>query len=96
MIPLSMKEFVEFKDTDGIVFRFKPKGAMLERQQMDIWVDGESIEKYRDKLDAFIDSILILPLYNDMPSKVFNSEEKIELLRMWNEANKLTREEKKS
>jgi len=96
MIPLSMKEFVEFKDTDGIVFRFKPKGAMLERQQMDIWVDGESIEKYRDKLDAFIDSILILPLYNDMPSKVFNSDEKIELLRMWNEANKLTREEKKS
>ena len=96
MIPLSMKEFVEFKDTDGIVFRFKPKGAILERQQMDIWTEGESIEKYRDKLDAFIDSILILPLYNDMPSKVFNSEEKIELLRMWNEANKLTREEKKS
>ena len=96
MIPLSMKEFVEFKDTDGIVFRFKPKGAMLERQQMDIWREGETVDQYRDKLDNFIDSILILPLYADMPSKIFNSEEKIELLRMWNEANKLTREEKKS
>lgn len=96
MIPLSMKEFVEYTDTDGIVFRFKPKCAILERAQMDIWREGETVEQYRDKLDAFIDRILILPLYKDIPSKVFNFEEKIELLRMWNEVNKLTREQKKS
>jgi hypothetical protein len=96
MIPLSMKEFVEYTDTDGIVFRFKPKGAILEREQMDIWKEGETVEQYRDKLDTFIDRILILPLYPQCPSKIFNSEEKIELLRMWNEANKLTKEQKKN
>lgn len=91
-----MKEFVEHKDDDGIVFRFKPKCGILERVQMDIWREGETVEQYRDKLDAFIDRILILPIYADAPSKVFNSEEKIELLRMWNEANKLSKEQKKN
>lgn len=96
MIPLSLKEFVEFKDTDGVTFRFMPKGGLLEREQMDIWKEGESVDKSRDKLDAFIDKILLLPVYANLPSTVFNSEEKIELLRMWNECNRLSKEQKKS
>ena len=71
MIPLSMKEFVEYTDTDGIVFRFKPKGAILEREQMDIWKEGETVEQYRDdasRSDIFrvrqhVDEIVIDPYF---------------------------------
>jgi hypothetical protein len=96
MIPISSRENVSYTDPkDGIVFKFKPKSGALERQLFEIWDEKKSHTDRMDMIDSLVDMILIEPKYSDAPSKVFNSDEKGELLKFWHEANKLTGEEKK-
>lgn len=97
MIPISSKEFVEYTDpSDGVVFKFKPKGGLLERELFEIWEDKNTAESRIKMIDELVDKIVLEPKYNGKPSDIFNSEEKAKLLQFWNEANKLTKEEKKS
>jgi len=97
MIPISSKEYVEYKDpSDGVVFKFKPKSGILEKELFDIWDDKNSAEDRIAKIDILVDKILIEPKYNDSPSNIFNSDEKAKLISFWNDANRLTKEEKKS
>lgn len=90
MIPVSSKESVEHKDIDGVVWKFKPKTGSLEKEMLDIY--DEKLD-YKDRLkviDAFIDKILISPKAD------YNSDEQAEIIKFWNQANRLTAEEKKS
>jgi hypothetical protein len=97
MIPISSRESVEFKDpTDGVIFKFKPKSGLLERELFDIWDDKNSPDERIKKIDSLIDKILLSPTYGDKPSNIFNSDEKAKIIGFWNDANKLTVEEKKS
>ena len=97
MIPLSLKESIEFKDpSDGMLFKFKPKGGILEREQLNIWKDADDADLFRSRLDEFIDKIIIVPVYDMKASDVLNIDEKLKIIGFWNEANKLTKEEKKN
>lgn len=90
MIPVSSKESVEYKDKDGVVFTFKPKSGTLEREMWSIWKAGDDNDTTANKLDAFIDKILLSPKAD------YNSEEKARIIKFWHDANALTVEEKKS
>jgi hypothetical protein len=90
MIPVSSKEKVQFVDSDSVVWVFKPKTGSLEKEMFDIY--DEKLD-YKDRLkviDAFIENILISPKAD------YNSDEQAEIIKFWNQANRLTPEEKKS
>jgi hypothetical protein len=90
MIPLSSKESVEYKDSDSVVWKFKPKTGSLEKEMFGIYDDNIDYKERLKVVDAFIDKILISPKAD------YNSDEQAEIIRFWNMANKLTPEEKKS
>jgi hypothetical protein len=97
MIPISMRESIDFNDKDGTVFKFKPKSASLEREFMmlcyDMQKDG-SIEAI-DKSCEFFDKIVLgwsgkgLPAFTDKPSQHWNLEERMAIFTMWSECNLL-------
>ena len=96
MIPISSKEFIEYKDpADGVVFKFKPKTGTLEREMYELWNEKKDltmkeIHEADIKLMDFINKILVSPKAD------YNSDECAQILRLWNDANRLTKEEKKS
>jgi hypothetical protein len=90
MIPLSSKESVEYKDSDLVVWKFKPKTGLLEKEMFGIYDDNIDYKERLKVVDAFIDKILISPKAD------YNSDEQAEIIRFWNLANKLKPEEKKS
>lgn len=96
MIPISAREYVEYTDTDGIVFRFVPKSGEIEQEMFDIYKNADKADEQYAKINVFIDKILLAPKYDKAPSKVFNTQEKYMLLELWHKANKITVEEKKS
>ncbi len=96
MIPISAREYVEYTDTDGIVFKFKPKSGLLEQEMFDIYKKDSEADAQYVRINTFIDKILIAPKYDGKPSDVFNTQEKFMLLELWHKANKITVEEKKS
>jgi hypothetical protein len=108
MIPLSSRDSVTYTDSDGIVWKFKPKYGELET------LIAEIIESQKDmsvidqikKADDIINEILLgwsggpesMPDYptDKMPASIFSQEEKSVLLwDYWYKANRLTAEEKK-
>jgi hypothetical protein len=107
MIPLSCKDKVSHID-GAITWHYKPKTGFLEREILTL---NESLssdlprDQYLDILDKIIDSILIgwedkagkMPSFppDNKPGRIFNTSEKWVLLGFWNEANKLSVEEKK-
>jgi hypothetical protein len=109
MIPVSCKESIEYKDEDGIVWKFAPRYGALEREfiQLSDTVIGKPILEQLALMDSFFDKILIgwkdekgrmRPFPSDKkPSAILNQNEKTRVVfRYWIEANKLTPEEKKS
>jgi hypothetical protein len=90
MIPVSSKESIEYKDGDGVVWKFKPKTGTLEKAMFDIYDENIDYKKRLVVVDDFIDKILISPRSD------YNSDEQAEIIKYWNMANKLTAEEKKS
>jgi hypothetical protein len=107
MIPLSTREAVTFKDSDGIEWRFIPKYGEYEREIMGIPEAAGSMTLVQqcDKTDEIINRILLgwsggpanMPKYPDdkKPSRLFSQSEKAVIIGMWNDANRLTAEEKK-
>ena len=109
MIPLSAKGFVEHKDEDGIVWRFKPKCGDTEDTLLAYISNKENIPMEQSVKNAreFIDAILISwsdPEAKGMvafptdgkPSRIFTAEERITIMTYWNKANGLSGEEKKT
>jgi hypothetical protein len=96
VIPITSREYVEHTDTDGIVFRFVPKSGELEQEMLDIYKGCAENDTMYSRISEFIDRILLLPKYDKVPSKVFNTQEKFLLLELWHKANKIAVEEKKS
>lgn len=102
MIPVSQREFVEFKDKDGVLFKFRPKSGILEREMFNIFKENISVDEKLRLTDEFVDKILLAPEYKDengepvKPSDKLNSQEKQMVLGFWHEANRLAVEEKKS
>lgn len=103
MIPISMRESIEFTDSDGIVFKFKPKSAALEREFMILCFDMQkdtSIDSI-DKTTTFFNKIVLgwngdgMPEYNDNPAQYFNLEERMAIFTMWQECNVLSAVNKK-
>jgi hypothetical protein len=95
MIPVSSKEYVEYKDSDGTNWRFKPKSGSLEKEMYLLWEDGISQEESAKRLDAFMDKIILSPI-DEYKKADYNSLEKSKIINFWNNANRLTIEEKKS
>lgn len=95
MIPVSSKEFVEYKDSDGMTWRFKPKSGTLENEQLNLWEEGVSIKELYKRQDTFIEKILLSPI-EEYKKADYNTDEKAKIIKFWNDANKLTAEEKKS
>jgi len=108
MIPLSCLEDVRYTDdVDGIVYVFKPKTPLLERELWILWenLKDKSMSDQSDLVDVFLEKIVIgwndphkrLP---DFPGSgirsMFNLNEKLELIKFWNKANELSFEQKKS
>lgn len=90
MIPVSSREFVEHKDSDGVVWKFKPKTGSLEKEMFGIYEEDVPFMTRLSKTDAFIEKILVNPKAD------YNSDEQAEIIKFWNMANRLTAEEKKS
>lgn len=97
MIPAFSKDAVTYKDNDNTTYTFLPKTGILERELVAVFSDTDNNEALVAKTDALIDKILLTPKPKDLkPSEAYNSEEKMELVRYWNIANRLTIPEKKS
>jgi hypothetical protein len=104
MIPLSMKNEITYKDKDGNTWIFRPKTGEREyafyKMCDDDNSEGRKVEDIFKRHDDFVDDVLISTTAGDFqgkkPSQIFIQEEKAEILKMWNDANKLTVEEKKS
>ena len=43
MIPISSKEFVDIKDSDGMLFKFKPKSGTMETELFNVYEEGLDI-----------------------------------------------------
>ena len=110
MIPVCMRESVTFKDSDEIVWTFRPKTGALESDYM---ATGTKAQAEFDAGNAeagiachkeFFDRIVLgwseqgtrMPKQDGKPSAIFNAEERMQVLEMWGKANSLTAEEKKS
>jgi len=90
MIPVCSKEVIDYTAVDGTAWKFKPKTGTLEKAMFEIY--DEKLD-YKDRfkvVEGLIDKILISPKAD------YNSDEQAVIIRYWNEANKLTVEEKKS
>ena len=109
MIPLSARENVTLTDEDGVVWTFKPKTGDNERELMAFMEEGFSDFNVArlDKLGDFFDRVVVswkdekgrMPKIAEgkKPSSLFAIEEKINVLGdLWNRANRLTKEEKKT
>lgn len=95
MIPISSKEFVEIKDSDGTQWRFKPKSGTLETEMYLIWENEISQEDSNKRLDAFMEKIVLSPI-DEYKKADYNSHEKCKIINLWNTANRLEVEQKKS
>jgi vancomycin resistance protein YoaR len=91
MIPVSSREFVEYKDDDGMVFRFKPKSGTLENELWSVYDENSDQKAQRNRFDEFFNKILISPKDAD-----YNSDEKVKIVKFWHDANRLAVEQKKS
>jgi hypothetical protein len=107
VIPISSKnEFVEYTDSDGVVFKFRPKTPALERE----WVTWSKIASQADtdtqkSIDAtrdFVNKILVgwsgdnTPPVPTEPASIWVIEELSQLIEFWGNANTLSKEQKKS
>jgi hypothetical protein len=90
MIPVSSKEFVDIKDSDGMTFKFKPKSGTMETELFNVYEEGLDVKEQRKRFDDFFNKILISPLAD------YNSDEKVRIITFWHDANKLIVEQKKS
>lgn len=106
MLPLSCKEFVKYEDTDGVVFKYRPKDGQNELTSIEVFEDAEA-KVILKKANDFLDSILIgwedtkkigMPVFpkDKRPSAMFPMVQKTKLIGYWHQANALTVEEKKS
>jgi hypothetical protein len=99
VIPVASREYVEYTDTDGIVFRFVPKSGELEMESFDLFRKSETEEAAGElykRINAFVDKILLAPKYHKAASLVLNTQEKYTILDFWHKANRISTEEKKS
>ena len=97
MIPAFSKENVTYKDQDNTSYTFLPKTGILERELVAAFSTTEDSEQTVKKMDELIDKILIAPVKEGQKaSDLYNSEEKMEIIKYWNAANRLTVPEKKS
>jgi hypothetical protein len=101
VIPLSAQDAVTYTDSDKTYFIFKPRTGRLERELLTVYNESLSAEENAERIDSFIDKILInwggvgMPVFPAKPSDVLNSEEKTKVLGFWREAGKISAEEKK-
>jgi hypothetical protein len=106
MIPLSCSDFVEYKDDDGTVFKFKPKTGRLERRLCELFssIEGKPALEQINLRDAFINDILVgwsgagLPAFpiDGTVADMFGAVQKNRIFEMWNCAGDATVEEKKT
>ena len=92
MIPVSSKESIDYVDEDKVAWKFKPKTGSLERELFDLYDDKLEWKDRLDKVKTFIAKIVVSP----KEGTDFNSDEHAEIIRIWNIANRLKPEEKKS
>jgi hypothetical protein len=96
MIPAFMKDSVSHA-VDGVMYEFYPKTGVLEKKLIGVFADPGNSEETEWKMRELIDEIVIAPKKDGLKaSDLFNREEILVLFRYWNEANKVTDEEKKS
>jgi hypothetical protein len=111
VIPLSANEKVYFKDDDGVVWAFKPRTGLLEREwfgMIERTKQAQSVSELEafDALAAFFDKVLIgwddaksrMPAFpsDNRPHLLFTTEERYQVIGFWMKAGILTPEEKKS
>lgn len=61
MIPLSARESVEYKDDDGITWRFKPQYGAMEVRTLGFYdsIKGLPLTEQYDKTAALVDDVLL-------------------------------------
>jgi len=90
-----------------VVFTFKPKSGELERELLTLFEESkaDTLIVQADKSDGFINKILLgwsdsqnrMPPFPEdkQPARLWNQDEKGQLINLWNKANALTVGEKK-
>lgn len=112
MIPICMRETVSYKDSDGIIWLFKPKSGAMEAEYLTVNAAAaqlfeagkviEGVEAHR----SFFDNVVLgwseegkrMPSYpvDKKPSKIFNADERSKIIEMWAKSGEVSSEEKKS
>lgn len=96
-----MKEDVSIV-SDGVTFRFLPITVELDREINAAFDIIEDRVKFKQKISAIFDRVIIEPVPKDLkkksvkPSEVYTFDEMLVCFRLWREANTLSPEEKKS
>jgi hypothetical protein len=102
MIALSKNDVINYTDSDGNTFNFLPNTGAIEREYL--VVAKLSGEECFERMMDYFDKVVIgwsgphLPPFpqDKKGSNVLSSTERLAVLELWQDANKLSRDQKKS